>query len=77
MLKAVSDIPHLACRLHLCLCFPLKAGTLFVLTLLPKPLAQGPSSRRGWSSGPAAALALALTSALRLQVLGDEPGAET
>ena len=56
--------------------FPFE-GRNSVLTLLPKPLAQGPSSGSGWSSGPAAAPARALTLALWLQVLGDEPDAET
>lgn len=51
MLKAVSDIPRLACRLPLCLCFPLKAGTLFVLPLLPKPLAQGHPPGGGGAPG--------------------------
>lgn len=64
MLKAVSGIPLLACHLYLCLGFPLKARALFALTLLPKPLAQGLSSGRGWSSGPAAGPAGVLTPAL-------------
>lgn len=78
--KVVSGIRHLTRRLRSCLSFPLKAGTRFWVTFLPKPPAQGlPAENppgRGSGARPAAAPGPRSLPALLLQVFGYEPGAE-